>query len=224
MVSETLTGLEYLPRPIIDYLRRSVHERPKIPHVYHVTELLYCLRKAYYRRKFPDGNYSLKSLWNIHRGSTFDGQWSPLFEVNQETFTVHRGGVTIQGTFDFLWVDQDEPVLYDLKMPASTYYKKQSGAGPFYVRQVQAYLAMAHANGEYLDVHRGRILMLAEDLVIEEVAEDAEILDYLWSRAFKLDHALSAEDPSTLMGPEESWECSKDYCESSEDFRREYCQ
>ena len=208
-------GMEHLPEPILEHMKFSVHERPILPHIYHVTELLYCLRKAFFRRRNPDGpNYSLKSLWNIYRGRTFDNLWSPLFRENQQTYTIHRNGVTIIGTFDFLYVDQKEKILYDLKMPASTYYKKQYGAGQFYHQQVQAYLAMAHQNGNLKNVQRGRILMLAEDLLAEDVAPDPKILKYLWKRAFKLDHALTVGNPAQLTGPEADWECKAEYCES----------
>jgi len=208
-----MIGLEYLPAPIVQYLRNSVRDRPKVPHLYHVTDLLYCLRKAYFRRKHPNGAKGVKSLWNIVRGQTFDHLWSPLFEVNQRTYTVHRGGITITGTLDFIFSDQGERVLCDLKMPASTYYRKQYGASDFYQRQVQCYLAMAHANGDLLDIQKARILMLAEDLVVEDVQENPEILDYLWTRAFRLDHALTRSKPDALEGPEEAWECNPEYCE-----------
>lgn len=214
-------GLEYLPQPIKDYLRRSVGRRPQLPHIYHVTELIYCLRKAYWRRVNPDSDgFSLKSQWNIFRGKTFDHLWSPLFEYNQGTYVVHRGGVSIQGTFDFLLAHDGEIYLYDLKMPASVYYSKNRGASEHYKIQVKAYLALAHTNGKLHGVHKARVMMLAEDLVIDEVEEDDDVLGWLWERAFFLDHAITSHSLTNLPGPEYNWECNPDYCPASPEYRQ----
>jgi len=213
-------GFENLPEPIVAHLRNSIHRRPRYFHVYHVTELTMCLRKAYYRRVHGGDEWGVRGLWNVYRGSLLDSRWSPLFPVNQRTFLVTKRGVTITGKFDFVYDDGGGPVLYDLKMPANLYYKKKEGVGQGYRRQVAAYLALAHANGELLDVHRARVLMVADDVVVEEVEEWSDMLDvWLWPRAFMLDSALNLRDPSGLQGPEENWECSSAYCPASTDFR-----
>lgn len=221
------TGFNLLPKPIADHLRSSIKPRKNILHVYHVTELVYCLRKAYYKRVYPGREKrNLKGYWNIYRGSTFDRLWTPLFEINQHTLRVSRRGVVIVGTLDFIYDDGDGPVLYDLKMPSSTFFKIRSGAGLGYRRQVQAYLSLAHANGELLDVHRVRVLMISQDLVVEEFGEFREfgewtdMLDsWLWPRAFLLDDALNRRDPTGLLGPESPWECDPEYCPADIDFR-----
>ncbi|MCW4049150.1 MAG: hypothetical protein NWE89_05370 [Candidatus Bathyarchaeota archaeon] len=216
-------GFEHLPDPIVCHLKKSVKYRLPKTHVYHVTELIYCLRKAYYRRVHPkQATFNTRSLWNIYRGFTFDRQWSPLFKINQKTYTVTRDGISIRGTLDFVYDDGNGDILYDLKMPASTFYKKREGAGQGYRRQVQAYLALGHANRELLDVCRSRVLMVAEEVVVEEVEEWTNMLDsFLWSRAFALDAALNDKDPSGLPGPEEEWECLPEYCSADIDFRIE---
>lgn len=215
------TGFELLPKPIADHIRSCIKSRENIPHVYHISELVYCLRKIYYRRIHSDReNRNLKGSWNIYRGSTFDRLWTPLFEINQHTLSVSRRGIVITGTLDFVYDDGDGPVLYDLKMPASTFFKVQSGAGLGYRRQVQAYLSLAHANGELLDVHRVRVLMVAKDVVVEEVNEWTDMLSsFLWPRAFVLDDALNRRDPTALRGPESPWECDPEYCPADVDFR-----
>jgi hypothetical protein len=215
------TGFELLPKPIVDHISSSINVRENIAHMYHVTELIYCLRKAYYRRVYPDReNRSLRGSWNIYRGATFDRLWTPLFKINQRTLNASRRGMTIVGTLDFIFDDGTGPALYDLKMPASTFYKSQSGVGLGYSRQVQAYLSLAHFNGLLLDVHRVRVLMVAEDIVVEEFGEWTDMLDsWLWPRAFLLDNALNRKDPTTLRGPESPWECDPEYCPADVDFR-----
>jgi len=158
----------------------------------------------------------VKSLLNIYRGRTFDENWTGLFQENQRTFAVTRSNVTIVGTLDFI----HDGVLYDLKMPASVYYKKQSGAGQFYKKQVQVYLALAHLNDAFLDVHKARIMMIAEDAVIEEVKEEPDVLQEVFGRAFKLDEALNIQDARLLKGPEEKWECDSKYCAFTKQCKR----
>lgn len=216
-------GFKYIPEPIIRHLQEQIKFRPPFPHIYHVTELIRCLRKAYYRRVFPKkAVFNKKSLWNLYRGNTFDRKWSKLFKINQKNYRVHRLGLTISGTFDFVYDanDGDGDVIYDLKMPGSTFFTKQTGAGLGYRRQVAAYIALAHANNELLHITKGRVLMIAKDVVIEEQKEWPHMLDrWLWPRAFCLDHAIEINDPSLLKGPEEKWECDPEFCHSNKKFR-----
>lgn len=223
-MSEIKVGLGYLPRPIVDHMRRSLRSRAIIPHVYHVTELIYCLRKAYYLRLHPGAEEkNIKSLWNIYRGVTFDHLWSPLFEDNQKTYVLFRENIGISGTFDFIYIDEDDgvPTMFDLKMPASVYYTKIYGVGVAYQKQIQAYLEMAHQKGEYLDVHGGRIMKIAEDLVFQDVEENPIVLDELFDRGKILDYSITTKMSHSLLGPEEKWECGEEYCPADEDFRKE---
>lgn len=224
--SQIKIGFDLLPRPIVDHLRSKIQSRPVKPHVYHVTELIYCLRRAWYKRVYPERiQWSIRGLWNVYRGSTFDNKWTPLFKTHQRNYKVRRRGVTITGTFDFIYDTGNDPILYDLKMPASVFYRKRKGAGQGRRRQVQAYIALAHANGEFLDVHRARVLMVAEDVVVEDVPEWTDMLDaWLWTRAFLLDRALRVGSPVGLPAAEEEWECGADpegdpYCPADAHFR-----
>ena len=217
-----LVGFDYLPTPIKQHMAQKLQNRPPIKKVYHVTEVLYCLRKAYYRRVLPKSEgINPEGVWNIYRGSTFDGLWSSLFPINQKTLVVEKEGITVTGTLDFIWIDEEtfEKCLYDLKMPKNIFYKKKSGAGKFYKEQVQSYLAMAHYNNELMDVHKARILMIADDVVAEEVKENDVILDYVMDRALLLDKAITTLNPKILKGPEESWECDDLYCEADASFK-----
>jgi len=226
-----LIGFEHMPTPIAEHLHKSRHFRRSIPNVYHVTEVIYCIRKAYVRRmglqrENPIGGRDIKGSWNMYRGNAFDNAWSPLFDISQHNLLSTRKGydgtpLHLTGTLDFIWYDEKtmDRVLYDLKMPASVYYKKTSGAGVHYVNQVLTYLAMAHEQGDLLDVHKARIMMMADDVVIEEVEENDSILDWVWDRIIRLDQACRTNDPSILTGPEMGWECNELYCEADSDFR-----
>jgi len=220
-------GFENLPAPIVLHLQGAITARFAQPHVFHVTELVYCLRKAWYRRVYPERvEWSVRSLWNIYRGSAFDEKWTSLFEIHQRNYRVESQGVTITGTLDFVYDDGGGPVLYDLKMPVNVELKKIYGAGLGYRRQVQAYLALAHANGEMVDVNRARVLMVGSDVVVEDVPEWVDMLDtYLRPRALALDAALRVGSPAGLPMAEEEWECTTDsegisYCSADPYFKR----
>jgi len=206
-------GFKHVPAPIVEHIRKVVKERLDIPKVYHVTEACYCLRKAFFKRRFPDVAWrhlcdNLKSMFNIYRGRLFDDAWTPLFNINQKTLMVRRYGICFIGTLDFVY----DGVLYDLKVPNSTFYKKRNGADLGYRRQVQTYLAMAHSQGLLLDVNRCCVMMYAEDMVFDWVEPDDGILDWVLERAKLLDEALEKGDVSGLKGPEMRWECDPDYC------------
>lgn len=220
-------GFENLPVNIIHHLQDAITVRPAQPHVYHVTELTTCLRKVWYKRTHPERvEWSVRSLWNVYRGSTFDEKWTSLFEIHQRNYRVESQGVTITGTMDFIYDDGGGAILYDLKMPANVEPKKIYGAGLGYRRQVQAYLALAHHKHELVDVHSARVLMVGADVVVEEVPEWPDMLDtFLLPRALALDAALRAGSPAGLPVAEERWECGVDsdgvpYCPVDPFFRR----
>ena len=212
--NDILIGVEHLPRPIKNHMLKSLQNRVNIKDVYHVTEIIHCLRKAYLKRaQLIESEFDTMGLWNIYRGNTFDGLWSSLFDKNQLSYKVEREGKTLTGKLDFVWIDEEtfDEVLYDLKMPKNVYFRKKEGAGKFYSEQVQCYMAMAHANGKLLNVRRGRVLFLADDAVVEEVPMNDKILDDVFERIFLLSDALDTNDLSSLESsfrcPEEDWEC-----------------
>ena len=90
-----LIGFEHMPTPIAEHLQKSRHFRRNIPNVYHVTEIIYCLRKAFARRVgipqhgLREGK-DVRGSWNLYRGNTYDNRWSPLFDVSQKNFLSTR--------------------------------------------------------------------------------------------------------------------------------------
>ena len=78
---------------------------------------------------------------------------------------------------------------------------------------------MAHENNVYTDIHRCRVMMLADDLVIEEIPEKPGMLDRMWERTFTYHKALKDKNPNLLRGPEEPWECGELYCPGSVEWR-----
>ena len=114
--------LEDLPKEIKEHIIRSANgeDYHNKPNTYSLTELLYCIRKAYYRRTQPKPT-KLEAAFNMYRGKVFDTLWSPLFQHNQVRST-HRCKnipITISGKYDFLTSDN---ILTDLKTTKSLYY------------------------------------------------------------------------------------------------------
>lgn len=219
-------GVDALPNRLKDFLLSQINIRPALPSVYHITGLTHCLRKLWYRIKFPEEcGFSLESCYHIFRGSMFDKVFTSLFPIHQKTYIQTKRGVTITGTLDFLMFDDDlgERILVDLKCPKNTYYLKKESLGRIgYQRQVLAYLALAKVNNELMDVKRCRILSIADDVIVHEYGESPDILEsFFWPRAFILHAAVISNNSSILMGPEENWECNNKFCPASQKFREE---
>lgn len=214
-------GFDHIPQPIVQYVRSSLHRRPAVPHLYHVTALCRCLGKSYLLLRGEGGVVDVKGLYSMFRGTMFDRMFCPLFPINQRTYTICRDGVTITGTLDFVY----DGYVWDLKMPGSVYYSKQSGVGDIYRAQVKSYLMLAHQNNELLDITKAKILQIAEDVVVTTVdGEDSTMLSWLMDRAVKLDHAMETVNPMGLSAPlEPLWECKKPYCPADDEFQRQYC-
>jgi len=162
---------------------------------------------------FENIEIPLSSAWWFYRGSLFDEEWSPLFEKNQESKAVTRDGITIVGTYDFVFQNKKlgdtEPVIHDLKSTQSLYYLRRDDAPHrSHVEQVQAYMAMFGYN-------KGRIIYydLSDNPIQFDVEKDDKILDKLFERAKKLDEAIRKKDPSLLPFPEESFFCKEKYCD-----------
>ena len=166
---KVLVGTKYLPMEIQNYMRNKVSFRPHIPHQYHVSTLVGCLKQYFYGIVNPYRcSFSLEDCFNLSRGILFDKVFTPLFSLHQKTYTLTMDGATITGTLDFVAFDGElgERVLYDLKAPKSTFYLKNGDARPHYERQVLCYLALAKQNRDLEDVHRCRVLFITGDVVI----------------------------------------------------------
>lgn len=213
------TGYDLIPEPILDYVKNYNKKRPIIPHKYNVSNLVGCLAREYFRRTIGGETVSIQSLFNMFRGTLFDEAFTPLFENNQKRYDVTRGKITLTGQYDFVWNGS----LWDLKIPKSVFFRKETGAGPHYINQAKTYLALAHYHKELLDIKKVRILMIAGDGVVRETVEgdDKNILNYMFSRAKALDKDIEKEEIKEILKfevPEEPWECDSRIC-----FYEEIC-
>ena len=112
-----LEDLKELPNPILEHiLTTTLEEYEYRNETLHVTELLYCLRKAYLRRTHLDIEKELEQRWYLYRGSVFDRLWCELFPRNQIRITYRiPNGPTIVGKIDF--INKEGCLLYTSPSP-----------------------------------------------------------------------------------------------------------
>lgn len=171
----------------------------------HVTELLYCLRKAYYRRMAEkEGEASpekqLAQRWYLYRGIIFDEAWTSLFVRNQVRVT-HRvpNGPTIVGKIDFI----ENDTVWDLKTISNEYAIKE-GPKPAHVKQVLFYAWVQNfSKAGLIYLHLGGVHLFELDTTPAE-----EVVRELEDKARKLYFALKSGDPPERV---DTWECR--YCE-----------
>lgn len=202
-------GLEDLPAPIQDHIRQVVGaDYPVRPGSYHVTELLYCMRKCWLRRLHPeDKEKDLGGDYNLYRGKMFDKAWTHLFRRHQIRVT-HRipDGPVIVGKFDFVWDD----AVWDLKTIKNLHFiKKANKPHDQDVRQVQFY-----AYVENMDKGMLAYVDLGDAVVVPVDCSDEALVDnirHLEGRALKLAFSCTNSSPAPAEGLANKWECG--YCE-----------
>lgn len=201
--------LEDLPKPIKDHILKNANFDDYIakPNTYSVTDLLYCLRKTYFK-KFNPKPITLESAFNLYRGKVFDNLWTPLFKHNQVrcTHRIKNYPITISGKYDFI---DDKGILTDLKTAKSLFYINE--AGPEYVKQVRFYAyvnAIEKAQILYVDFGSVKVFPV-------EVGDCTELISELESKAILLWGAIQKGKPPQRCPTTPEWLCSK--CEFKEE-------
>jgi len=204
--------LEELPQPIKDQILRNANFDDYVskPNTYSVTELLYCVRKSYYKRTNPKP-VTLTQAFSLYRGKVFDDLWTPLFRHNQvrATYRCKNIPITISGKYDFI---DENGVLVDLKTSKSLYFVNEPGQE--YVKQVRFY---AWLNS----IEKARILYIdfgdakAFDV---EVGDCTSLIEELEDKASKLYFALQTKIPPERSISTPEWLCKTcDYKEECND-------
>ncbi|NVM20585.1 MAG: PD-(D/E)XK nuclease family protein [Desulfobacterales bacterium] len=210
-------SIDDLPEPIKQRILGKVTRDFKRRHneVY-LTELLYCLRKAYFSRKIGK-KITLQHAWYLYRGTLFDEEWTPLFERRQIrcTHRVPDSPVVVVARADFI---DDDGAIADLKTYASLRYLK--GPKAEHVKQVLFYSwtnAIDKIRLYYVDFkdckkfdETNSPLMKVTDTAQRELVKEIE------GRAKILYYGLESDTPPSK---EESWICKsceyKEECEAA---------
>ncbi|MCL2642794.1 MAG: hypothetical protein FWD52_04705 [Candidatus Bathyarchaeota archaeon] len=96
-------------KPSAEHLQ--IHKR--VPFRYSVTDLLGCVRKAYYKRYMPKA-LTEQSIYNFSRGKLFDAALTTCFKDNQQPvlYQCKKSPCQVSGRYDFI---TSEGVMTDLK-------------------------------------------------------------------------------------------------------------
>jgi hypothetical protein len=183
-----------------------------------LTECIGCLRKAWFKRKFPLSP-SLRQRWYFYRGNVFDDLWTPLFERNQVRVT-HRirnskYPVVIAGRLDFL---DEEKFVADLKTTDKIENIRKYGAKEDNVKQLMFYCWYeATTKGRLYYISFKDAEMFEFDFKAKELEE---LVDEIEERAMVLYDSLltSAPPPKDEKHTDSYWECNlsrdgEEYCE-----------
>lgn len=202
--------LDDLPQPIKDEILHRVNDGDyqNKPNTYSITELLYCIRKSYYRRIKPKHS-SLNAAFNMYRGQVFDQLWCRLFIHNQVrcTYRCHSIPITISGKYDFL---TDDGILTDLKTVKTLFYIK--APSPEYVIQIRFYAwlnSIEKAQILYIDFGDCKAFPVA-------VGDCTQLLEEVESKAKTLYDALQNNKAPTKDLSTPTWQCEG--CEYNTDL------
>jgi CRISPR/Cas system-associated exonuclease Cas4 (RecB family) len=185
-----------IPKPILDKMLSLSDRYGFDDKVFHVSELIYCLRKAYFRRRCFD-KLKLNPLlrWFYFRGRIFDDALTKLFDLNQVEFKEKVDDFEITGTVDFIY----DNCIYELKTisvyPSSPLLK--------HVMQVCAY---SHLSG----INKAKIIYVSLNDLPKVFDVDTSASNFCWSlicsRARTLLEALKNNIPPDKSN--EDWECN----------------
>jgi hypothetical protein len=205
--------LEDLPKPIQDHILKNTNFDDYIakPNTYSVTDLLYCLRKTYFKKYHPKPT-TLESAFNLYRGKVFDQLWTPLFKHNQVrcTHRIKNYPITISGKYDFI---DEKGILTELKTAKSLFYINE--AGPEYIKQVRFYAyvnAIDKAQIVYVDFGSVKVFPI-------EVGDCTQLIEELESKAILLWTAYQKGTPPQRCPDTPQWLCGK--CDYQEECNHE---
>lgn len=195
--------LENLPKPIKDEILKKSNsdDYQNKPNTYSITELLYCIRKAYLKRTHPKP-ITIHQAFNLYRGQIFDHLWTPLFKHNQVrcTYRLKNIPITISGKYDFL---DENGILTDLKTTKTLFYINEPS--PEHITQVRFYAwlnSVEKAQIIYIDFGDCKVFPV-------EVGDCTQLLEELEAKATLLYNALRhAKSPDKNLGTPE-WLCQK---------------
>lgn len=192
-----------LPQPIKDKIMRETNgdNYQEKPNTYSLTSLLYCIRKAYFKRTKPKPT-ELEAAFNMYRGKVFDSLWSPLFQHNQvrSTYRCKNIPITISGKYDFL---TEDGILTDLKTTKSLYYVTEPSEE--YKTQVRFYAwlnSIEKAQIVYIDFGDCKVFPV-------EVGNCTQLLNDLEAKATQLYFALKTNQTPAKDNNSPDWMCKK---------------
>ena len=195
---------------VMKWILEAVKLRSRVdvdPTVIHVSEVVGCLRKAFYSRTRPLTVTPANAL-KILGGNIHESLQEVLRRYGYETefrVAVSAGGVKLVGHCDAYHPEKQHVLEFKTvgKLPERPY--------PEHVRQAQAYLTLTNSKKAYI-IYIGRS---DGKVKVFEVKPDKQVLRELIQRARELSHSLITREPPP---PEPTHLCN--YCEYKLTCRR----
>lgn len=199
-----IKGIENLPERIKKHIIDTVklENRPDENRIW-VTEVLYCLRKAYFRRKIPK-EITVDKAWHVYRGIVMHEKWESLYDDKDKKIEIpiYKTGACLVGKYDFI----DDGILYDLKWVVDAYERFLVGKGACesHVNQIKLYMY-------YKGLKRGRLIYLMSRVikVVDVELDENYKPDEFIIRALILWDALKENRPP----PKSPYKYECKYCE-----------
>ena len=188
-----------------DHFKRDEEEREGI----HVTDLLYCPLKAYYRKKFPEKNQDDYEGFLVKLIGTLAHQVLERIEGGEPEQKIEWEG--IHGSIDLVLGDE----IVEFKTTRKN-VRRFEDVPETYVDQVRSYAALS-------GLRKAKLVIInvshpLDSKIFDIEFDDVEISEWkikLLERKLLLERALAAGDEKMLYphAPRFEWECR--YCEFS---------
>ena len=198
----TDSSLEDLPQPVKDYILEEAHKEYELKNYrFSISELVYCLKKPFYRRKHPVPA-DITKAWYFFRGRLFHEAFGKLFPKNEVPMTYRIKGtpIVVSGRLDIM----HEGRIIEFKTTNSLKYVSE--VKPQHRKQAVFYAwcqGLDKAEVIYLDLNNVKKF---EVKVEEAVVDEIEML------AKTLYSSIQSDTPPPPLN-REKWECRKEFCE-----------
>jgi len=220
-------AIEDLPEPIQKHILNRVTGRPdKIfhPNRVYITELVKCLRQAYFKRHLSRVPLKAPDCWNFYRGIVFDQDFGYAMRndpqgreqdrVTLPFFTsVHHTSISISGHLDFYYA-ADEDRIYELKTTKNDYYIKKTGAKQEHIDQLMFYCfcyGCPHGSVVYVTMEGATVIPI-DNLLTKEVINEFILRIKLRAEALVKANLTNQAPVGERLNWEGTWRCKKQYC------------
>ena len=205
-MSYNIKGIDALPDKIKKHIlgETSSNYNPPNNRIW-VTNIICCLRKAWFRRKFPKRR-ELQKSWHLYRGNVFHDKWEGLYQDDDKKIDIPlwNSGAILVAKYDFF----DEGCIWEMKWVTDAYKDMldKKGASKEHEKQLQIYL-------HTWNIEMGKLIyLMSKEVVIVDVPYDDEFdLNELLQRALILFQALEDNTPPPTSTKMAGYECG--YCE-----------
>lgn len=130
-----------IKQEVIDYVTSNY---PRSDNRIWVKEILYCLRKAYFRRVLPDKPMDFEGAWRMYLGLVLHRQFEKLYDQRSYRFEmpIEDTGAVLVGKPDII----ENGKIADFKIYSDYYEDHLKKEGPNETDLQQLYLYMYHKN------------------------------------------------------------------------------